>query len=68
MTKGSSLVQIAEVESLLPGGAQFVRVTTERGGTGLVHLDTSIPNFVVQEYTVADECSKWSGFAGRLAV
>lgn len=31
-----------------------------------VHLDTSIPNFVVQEYTVADESSKWSGFEGVL--
>jgi galactonate dehydratase len=24
-----------------------------------VHLDTSIPNFVVQEYTLADEAPKW---------
>jgi galactonate dehydratase len=25
-----------------------------------VHLDTSIPNFVVQEYTLADEAPRWS--------
>jgi galactonate dehydratase len=31
-----------------------------------VHLDTSIPNFVVQEYARSDETSKWSGFAGIL--
>src|SRR5581483_6404014 len=31
-----------------------------------VHLDTSIPNFVVQEYTQADESSKWSAFEGVL--
>lgn len=27
-----------------------------------VHLDVSVPNFVVQEYTLADESAKWSGF------
>jgi galactonate dehydratase len=31
-----------------------------------VHLDTSIPNFVVQEYTLADESPRWSGFEGVL--
>lgn len=31
-----------------------------------VHLDTSIPNFVVQEYTLADESPKWSGFESVL--
>lgn len=31
-----------------------------------VHLDTSIPNFVVQEYTRADETAKWSIFEGIL--
>ena len=31
-----------------------------------VHLDTCIPNFVVQEYTLADESPKWSGFEGVL--
>ena len=31
-----------------------------------VHLDTSIPNFVVQEYTLSDESNKWSGFSGIL--
>jgi galactonate dehydratase len=31
-----------------------------------VHLDTSIPNFVVQEYTREDETSKWGGFSGIL--
>jgi galactonate dehydratase len=31
-----------------------------------VHLDTSIPNFVVQEYARTDETSKWSGFQGVL--
>jgi galactonate dehydratase len=31
-----------------------------------VHLDTAIPNFVVQEYARTDETSKWSGFAGVL--
>jgi galactonate dehydratase len=31
-----------------------------------VHLDTAIPNFVVQEYARTDESSKWSGFAGVL--
>jgi galactonate dehydratase len=31
-----------------------------------VHLDTSIPNFVVQEDTLSDESSKWSGFEGVL--
>ncbi len=31
-----------------------------------VHLDTSIPNFVVQEYARTDESDKWSGFTGVL--
>jgi len=31
-----------------------------------VHLDISIPNFVVQEYTLSDESSKCSGFEGIL--
>jgi galactonate dehydratase len=31
-----------------------------------VHLDTAIPNFVVQEYTLADETTRWSGFEGVL--
>jgi galactonate dehydratase len=31
-----------------------------------VHLDTSIPNFVVQEYTLSDESPKWSAFEGIL--
>ncbi|HLZ30934.1 MAG TPA: mandelate racemase/muconate lactonizing enzyme family protein [Chloroflexota bacterium] len=31
-----------------------------------VHLDTAIPNFVVQEYARTDETSKWSGFRGVL--
>jgi galactonate dehydratase len=31
-----------------------------------VHLDTAIPNFVVQEYARTDETSKWSGFQGAL--
>ncbi len=31
-----------------------------------MHLDTSIPNFVVQEYTLSDESNKWSGFSGIL--
>jgi galactonate dehydratase len=31
-----------------------------------VHLDTSIPNFVVQEYALTDEDPKWSGFRGVL--
>jgi galactonate dehydratase len=31
-----------------------------------VHLDTAIPNFVVQEYARTDETSKWSGFSGVL--
>jgi galactonate dehydratase len=31
-----------------------------------VHLDTSIPNFVVQEYAMADEDAKWSGFRSVL--
>jgi galactonate dehydratase len=31
-----------------------------------VHLDTSIPNFVVQEYARTDETDKWSGFSGVL--
>ena len=31
-----------------------------------VHLDTSIPNFVVQEYARTDEADKWHGFDGVL--
>jgi galactonate dehydratase len=31
-----------------------------------VHLDTAIPNFVVQEYARTDESDKWSGFSGVL--
>jgi galactonate dehydratase len=31
-----------------------------------VHLDTAIPNFVVQEYAQTDETTKWSGFSGIL--
>jgi len=31
-----------------------------------VQLDTSIPNFVVQEYARTDESNKWSGFSGVL--
>ncbi len=31
-----------------------------------VHLDTSIPNFVVQEYTREDESPKWSFLNGVL--
>jgi galactonate dehydratase len=31
-----------------------------------VHLDTTIPNFVVQEYARSDESSKWGGFSGVL--
>jgi galactonate dehydratase len=31
-----------------------------------VHLDTSIPNFVVQEYARTDEGDKWRGFDGVL--
>jgi galactonate dehydratase len=31
-----------------------------------VHLDTAIPNFVVQEYARTDETDKWSGFRGVL--
>jgi galactonate dehydratase len=31
-----------------------------------VHLDTSIPNFVVQEYARTDETDKWHGFEGVL--
>jgi galactonate dehydratase len=31
-----------------------------------VHLDTAIPNFVVQEYARTDEDAKWSGFSGVL--
>ena len=31
-----------------------------------VHLDTVIPNFVVQEYILGDEDRKWSGFSGVL--
>ena len=31
-----------------------------------VHLDTSIPNFVVQEYARTDESDKWDGFEGVL--
>jgi galactonate dehydratase len=31
-----------------------------------VHLDTAIPNFVVQEYTRADESTRWGGFEGVL--
>jgi len=31
-----------------------------------VHLDTAIPNFVVQEYARTDETNKWSGFQGVL--
>jgi galactonate dehydratase len=31
-----------------------------------VHLDTAIPNFVVQEYARTDESDKWSGFTGVL--
>ncbi len=31
-----------------------------------IHLDTAIPNFVVQEYARTDEASKWSGFQGVL--
>jgi len=31
-----------------------------------VHLDTSIPNFVVQEYARTDESTRWSGFRGVL--
>jgi galactonate dehydratase len=31
-----------------------------------VHLDTAIPNFVVQEYSRGDESNKWGGFAGVL--
>jgi len=31
-----------------------------------VHLDTAIPNFVVQEYARTDETDKWRGFAGVL--
>jgi galactonate dehydratase len=31
-----------------------------------VHLDTAIPNFVVQEFTRTDESNKWSGFEGVL--
>jgi galactonate dehydratase len=31
-----------------------------------VHLDTSIPNFVVQEYAMTDEDAKWSGFRSVL--
>jgi galactonate dehydratase len=31
-----------------------------------VHLDTAIPNFVVQEYARTDETDKWSGFQGVL--
>ena len=30
-----------------------------------VHLDTSIPNFVVQEYSRTDESNKWSGVQRR---
>jgi galactonate dehydratase len=31
-----------------------------------VHLDTAIPNFVVQEYSLGDESDRWSGFEGVL--
>jgi len=31
-----------------------------------VHLDTAIPNFVVQEYARTDESDKWRGFSGVL--
>jgi galactonate dehydratase len=31
-----------------------------------VHLDTAIPNFVVQEYARTDESNKWVGFEGVL--
>ena len=31
-----------------------------------VHLDTAIPNFVVQEYARTDETDRWSGFEGVL--
>jgi galactonate dehydratase len=31
-----------------------------------VHLDTAIPNFVVQEYARTDESNKWAGFEGVL--
>ncbi len=31
-----------------------------------VHLDTTIPNFVVQEYAQTDESTRWSGFRGVL--
>jgi galactonate dehydratase len=31
-----------------------------------VHLDTAIPNFIVQEYARTDESKKWSGFEGTL--
>ncbi|MGI9149179.1 MAG: mandelate racemase/muconate lactonizing enzyme family protein [Chloroflexota bacterium] len=31
-----------------------------------VHLDTAIPNFVVQEYARTDETDKWRGFSGVL--
>jgi galactonate dehydratase len=31
-----------------------------------VHLDTTIPNFVVQEFARTDESNKWSGFRGVL--
>jgi galactonate dehydratase len=31
-----------------------------------VHLDTAIPNFVVQEYARTDETAKWRGFEGIL--
>jgi L-alanine-DL-glutamate epimerase-like enolase superfamily enzyme len=31
-----------------------------------VHLDTSIPNFVVQEYTLTDEAPKWGVVEGAI--
>jgi galactonate dehydratase len=31
-----------------------------------VHLDTAIPNFLTQEYSLGDESSKWAGFEGLL--
>jgi galactonate dehydratase len=34
--------------------------------TAAVHLDTSIPNFVVQEYARTDESPKWAAFEGVL--
>jgi galactonate dehydratase len=31
-----------------------------------VHLDVSVPNFVVQEYTLDDESARWGGFRSAL--